>query len=196
MRQFPYVVTLKKSKEAFIDRISLLLCSSSVLALSMEQLRRGKPQLPIITGIVLISAGVIWTLVQYRRQKKVSYRTWLWVAGIFWISMPYWSWLALLYFAAGFLEHQAKLPLEIGFDADMIQTNGLPRKTYSWSAFNQVILKDGILTLDFKNNNLFQREVLDDDEDDADEEEFNAYCQVQLARQRALDLQGEAHPGQ
>ena len=48
--------------------------------------------------------------------------------------------------------------------------------------FNNVVLKDGLLTLDFKSNRLMQREVADDDdEDDADEEEFNAYCRSRLA---------------
>jgi hypothetical protein len=40
------------------------------------------------------------------------------------------------------------------------------------------------LTLDFKNNTIFQKEVLDDDEPDADEDEFNKYCREQLSRVR------------
>jgi len=45
------------------------------------------------------------------------------------------------------------------------------------------VLKDGLLTLDFKNNRLMQKEIADDeDEDDADEEEFNTWCRDQLAR--------------
>jgi len=43
-----------------------------------------------------------------------------------------------------------------------------------------VILKDGILTLDFKDNKLIQKEVLDDDEPEAEEDEFNEYCQSKL----------------
>jgi hypothetical protein len=43
-------------------------------------------------------------------------------------------------------------------------------------------LKDGLLTLDFSNNKVVQREIEDDEEDDADEEEFNNFCRNQLAR--------------
>jgi len=43
-----------------------------------------------------------------------------------------------------------------------------------------VILKDGLLTLDFKNNKVYQKEALDDDEPDADEDEFNEYCKSRL----------------
>jgi hypothetical protein len=37
--------------------------------------------------------------------------------------------------------------------------------------------------MDFKNNRLLQKEVVDDDEDedDADEKEFNDYCQARLS---------------
>jgi hypothetical protein len=40
---------------------------------------------------------------------------------------------------------------------------------------NNVMLKDGMLTLDFKNNKLLQKETIDED-GDADEDEFNAWC--------------------
>jgi phosphoribosylformylglycinamidine (FGAM) synthase PurS component len=43
------------------------------------------------------------------------------------------------------------------------------------------VLKDNLLTLDFTNNRLLQLEVEDDEESEADEEEFNEYCQKQLA---------------
>jgi hypothetical protein len=84
---------------------------------------------------------------------------------------------------AAFLEYQTKRPLEIGFDYDRIVINTLIRQRHDWSAFNNIVLKDGLLTLDFKNNRLMQKEIADDeDEDDADEEEFNTWCREQLAR--------------
>jgi len=41
-------------------------------------------------------------------------------------------------------------------------------------------LKDGLLTLDFRDNKLIQKEVIDDDEPDAPEDEFNDYCRSKL----------------
>jgi hypothetical protein len=89
-----------------------------------------------------------------------------------------------------FLEYQTKRPLEIGFDRDQVVINTLFRQRYDWSFFNNVLLKDGLLTLDFKSNRLLQKEVADDeDEDDVEEEEFNAYCRDRLAM--ACPLPGE-----
>jgi hypothetical protein len=58
------------------------------------------------------------------------------------------------------------------------------KRKFRWSEFNNIILKDGLLTLDFKSNRLLQKEVLDDDDPDADEDEFNAYCREKLANSR------------
>ncbi|HQD11089.1 MAG TPA: hypothetical protein PLQ65_15565, partial [Flavihumibacter sp.] len=80
----------------------------------------------------------------------------------------------------GLLERQAKKNLEIGFDAEQIVFNNFPRKHYGWQDFSNIVLRDNILTLDYTDNRLFQRETIDE-EGDADEDEFNAYCQTRLA---------------
>jgi hypothetical protein len=81
------------------------------------------------------------------------------------------------------LEHQVKFPLEIGFSENQIVFNTLFRKKYNWSQLSNVMLKDGMLTMDFYNNRLLQRQVEDDeDDDDATEEEFNLFCRQQLKK--------------
>ena len=47
-------------------------------------------------------------------------------------------------------------------------------KTYEWPQFNQVIVKDGLLSLDFKNNNVLQLELIS--EKDLSEKSFNEFC--------------------
>lgn len=47
-------------------------------------------------------------------------------------------------------------------------------KMYDWPAFNNVVLKDGLLSLDFKNNKLLQLEL--DSTARADEQQFNVFC--------------------
>jgi hypothetical protein len=45
---------------------------------------------------------------------------------------------------------------------------------YQWQQFNNIILKDNLLTLDFKNNKVLQLEV--DQTTTVDEKTFNAFC--------------------
>jgi hypothetical protein len=49
-----------------------------------------------------------------------------------------------------------------------------------WSELTNLVKKDDLLTLDFKNNKLMQTEVFNNE--DVNEEEFNRFCQQQLAR--------------
>jgi hypothetical protein len=47
-----------------------------------------------------------------------------------------------------------------------------------------VVLKGGMLTIDYKNNKLIQLETDDeeDDEYDVEDDEFNNYCNLQLGK--------------
>ena len=101
-------------------------------------------------------------------------------AGIFWLGMPYLQWLFIPFIFFALLEAQAKYPLEFGFYSEGVVINSIFKKKFPWTSFQSVLLKDGLLTLDFKNNRLIQKEVLDDDEPDAPEDEFNDYCRSKL----------------
>jgi hypothetical protein len=92
------------------------------------------------------------------------------------------SLLSLPYIVLAWLEDQAQAAQEIGFARDEIVLNGIRTRKISWSELNNVVLKDGLLTIDFKNNKLFQQEVDDQEDDDYDgsEDEFNAFCHQQL----------------
>ena len=50
---------------------------------------------------------------------------------------------------------------------------------YPWGKLDNVILKDNLLTIDFKSNKLMQAEIAEESEQ-ADEKIFNRYCAAQL----------------
>jgi membrane-bound ClpP family serine protease len=56
-----------------------------------------------------------------------------------------------------------------------ISTRFLFKKTIEWSELTNVILKDGFLTIDFKNNKLLQAEI-DGESGEIDETLFNRFC--------------------
>jgi hypothetical protein len=207
--RYQYVVILKKNSERATDMLSILLVflsGASFLLTALRSIRHDHFEGPgggsgyrgsgyhfeapalayFLTSIALILwAGLAFNLLSKRKDRglKVRYRYLLILAGIGWIGMTSWPWIGLFFFVAAFLEYQTKRPLEIGFDYDRVVINSLIRQRHDWSAFNNVVLKDGLLTLDFKNNRLIQKETADDeDEDDATEEEFNTWCRDQLAR--------------
>ncbi|WP_431209768.1 hypothetical protein ACQ86N_27010 [Puia sp. P3] len=181
--RYKYVVILKKNNERTTDLLSVLLCFFSALTFVYIQLRSPHSNYLLLIVALAILAGLTANLILSRRKNsRVRYRIWLLVSAIGWIGLTPVPWVAVIFTALAFLESQTKRPLEIGFDPDHIVINTLISRRFVWSDFNNIILKDGLLTLDFKSNRLLQREVVDDeDEDDADEEEFNMFCREQLA---------------
>lgn len=179
---FKYVVVLKNLQNRYIDLVGLLLSIMSAFCFARELTLANKVGLAYLLGLIFVAIVVIYNLVQSFRGRKVYYSRALLIAALVWMKMPYWQWLAFIFIILALLEYQAKYSVEIGFSDDQVVINSFFKRKYRWAQFSNVVLKDGIITLDFTNNRILQREIEDDeDEDDADEEEFNEYCRQRLA---------------
>jgi hypothetical protein len=177
---YQYVVTLKNTSSKYIDRFSLLLLTISVLLFAREQFFSDNIKISYLFGAIAIAFVVGSNLYQQRKTGKIPYYgNALFIAAIAWVTMPFLPWLFVPFALMGLFERQAKLPLEVGFSDDRVVINTLIRRKYTWADFNNIVLKDDLLTLDFKNNRLLQRETIDE-EGDADEDEFNLYCSDRL----------------
>lgn len=179
---YQYVVSLKNRQTRYIDITGLLLGILSVLFFVREMLLSSGVHVAYLVGSIAVTAVLVWNVIQSSKGKKVYYSRALLIAALVWMKMPFFQWLTFAFIILALLEYQAKYALEIGFSDNEIVINSLFKKKYQWSQFNNIILKDGLLTLDFASNKILQREVEDDEEDDADEEEFNEYCRRQLSK--------------
>jgi hypothetical protein len=189
---YKYVVVLKNLQYRYIDLIGLLLSIFSAVAFARELSLSGKVGVAYLVGLVFVTGVIIYNLIQSRRKRKVYYSRALLIAALVWMKMPYLQWLAFVFIILGLLEYQAKYSVEIGFSDERVVINYMFKKVYGWGQFNNIILKDGLITLDFTSNRVLQREIEDDDdEDDADEDEFNEYCRQRI---EAAGVQIGANP--
>ena len=184
---YQYVVTLKNQNNRYIDILGLLLSIFSVICFTWELIHSGNVSLAYLIGSVAVLGFIAWNLTQTAKKRKVYYSRALLIAALVWMKMPYFQWLVFVFIILALLEYQAKYAIEIGFSDNEIVFNSLFKRRYHWKQFSNIVLKDGLLTLDFTNNRILQREVDDDDEDDASEEEFNQYCSNQLEKQRGIE---------
>ncbi len=174
---YDYVIVIKNQHQGFIDIIGLLLSLGSAMLFTREMLVTGKWNIALLVGVVFIVGIIVYNLVNAKRtDKNTYYSKALLVAALVWMKMPYGQWLLFVFIILALLEYQAKLPLEIGFSRSEIVFNSLIKRRYTWSDLNNVVLKDGMLTIDFKSNKLFQK-LIDDGESEATEEEFNEWVQ-------------------
>lgn len=101
------------------------------------------------------------------------------VSSYTWIQFGLW-WLGFLLLFLIFLDILVHRKLIIIATNDFIQLPLVPKKNVQWSALNNVVIKDGIITVDFKNNKLFQHPVLESGQD-INAESFNQFCSQRLA---------------
>lgn len=179
---YNYIIVLRNDTSRYVNIVGVLLTLGSAAMFAYEMFTRQTIILPYIIGVIFIVALLAWNVyVYFRTEREIYFSKALLIAGLVWMKMPYFQWLLIVFAVLAILEYQAKLPPEIGFSPDHIVFNRLFKKKYSWKEIDNVILKDGLLTVDFRNNKLFQREI-DSGENEATEHEFNLWAGEMLRK--------------
>ena len=80
-----------------------------------------------------------------------------------------------------FLYHVARRNMQISISTGQIEYPSFPKKIIHWKDLNNVVLKDDLLTIDCKNNKVYQH-YIENAEQFANEEEFNDFCRRQLTK--------------
>jgi hypothetical protein len=176
-----YVVVLKNHNRKTIEMTGWLL---SVLAIIifLVTIYREPTDWGIFFSLFIIIAMMASNFVEKRKKKKISFATLLVCAGIGLSFFAETGYVDSLFIIAGIAEKYLNKNSEIGFSEAGIVMSGLFPKKYDWSALSNVIIKDDLLTIDFKNNKVLQH-YTDDEEDDeyeVESDEFNEYCQGRL----------------
>lgn len=134
-----------------------------------------------LMGAVLIAAFVI--IFQLKKRKEpVTQPQFLFPFFIImftWVQLNnYWFVLAILFIVV--FENMSKKTLVVRIDQEKIIYPSFPKKEFHWTEIKNLLLKDDLLTIDFKNNKLIQALVV---ETDVNEEEFNEFCRARLINQ-------------
>ncbi len=95
-----------------------------------------------------------------------------------WLILEIWL-LAFLCAGVVLLYMLSKRKLLVRITEEYILYPSIPVKTVDWKELNTVILKDGLLTLNFTNNRFIQQ-LVDLASTPVDEQEFNEFCRQQL----------------
>lgn len=180
-KEYDYLVVLKTNTVAIINLISLLMLIVAILLFSYIGIRL-MPSFPGEAWKPLVVAAFIfiWIIIRYLTINKPYFRWALLVAGVYFLFSHFsFYWIGFLYIIAGLLEKPAKLPQELGFDTTGITINSLIPKEISWEELTNVLIKDNLLTIDFKNNKLYQKEISTPVPKET-EKEFNTFCQKHL----------------
>ncbi len=188
VKEYDYIIVLKKPDFKVIDWISqfmLLLSIGSFAFVAYMSLSQTNAILPVSQAwlLVFICSLIVgwWTFCAGQTKRAITpyYRFAIMFAAWGWYIIPNGKLVTLIYIIACFLEKPVKVAPEAAFDAEEIAFNSFPKKAILWKDVNNVILKDGLLTIDLKNNTLIQKQVNDEVEKQI-EQEFNEFCKQNL----------------
>jgi hypothetical protein len=178
---FPFIVVLKRRYKRAFTLLSLFMTLFYAVYLLRTILVSEDLTGRILTGLLLVAVtGLLYA--EFRQYQRKKYGSSFYLVGILaFFSLPFP--IGLVYALLTWITHLASRPEEIGFSEDRILVRKGFTKTIHWDELNNVLIKDGILTMDFKNNKLFQSETEDEEDEEeynGTEEEFNAYCKARL----------------
>lgn len=173
---YDFLITLKKPDYRIVDQVSQLMYIFALLVFGFYYYRY--PQSG--AGYLYFGAGIIlswmYTIIKKRKTGQAFFRLGLLIGAVGWFIGPQRNMgMAILYAIAGLLEKQVKFPQEIGFSENEISFNTFPRKVLKWNEISNALIKDGLITIDQKNNQLFQKEIEGYVSSDI-EKEFNDFC--------------------
>jgi hypothetical protein len=89
-------------------------------------------------------------------------------------------WLAIFLIPIYIFYRISTRKLTVSVGNNRISYPSYPARSIEWKELSNLILKDGILTLDFKNNRIIQQAV-DEDFQNPDEKEFNEFCKQRIS---------------
>ncbi len=175
-----YLITTKKRNQGFADQISVLMYvfAIAIFFYYYKSVHTAVLFYPVIIAAILIS--LVITLYKKKTKGGAFFRLGLLLAAMGWFLGHETNILmGILYTIAALIEKQVKFPEEIGFTNEGITFNTFPKKTLKWDEVTNAMMKDGLITIDQKNNKLFQKEI--EGEVSAEvESEFNAYCRKKI----------------
>jgi hypothetical protein len=182
MRKYSFILKNERTKNyRLISQLLVLLNLLGFVILLINNETRIIQNIAIFFAILITAIYSFFTVMEWISKKPLPdfwHRTIFAVCAAVWYKEGFW-WITLMLILFILLDIIAHKKLVVDITDKKIIVPYIMQTTVDWNELNNVILKDGLLTIDFKNNKLFQQPILNSDED-INEKEFNEFCQQQL----------------
>ncbi|MEO8960816.1 MAG: hypothetical protein ABI325_02980 [Ginsengibacter sp.] len=136
------------------------------------------------TSVAFLIAFVLYLLLRQYLFKKGSVSN---ILDEFVFFIPAAGWLGMHSYLIGagcmlmgILYKLSLQDIKFVFGQENIMKMNFPPKKFAWGLLDNVVLKDNILTLDFKTNKLIQAEV---EKNDINETDFNSFARLQMNKE-------------
>ena len=178
MQQFE--ITLKNEKIKFYKILALLLVLLN-MAVFIFLLISGVDNYKVALALLVSGLYLIYLLVVAKKNKTVFHINGLsfFILAGCWVALQDYL-IAFACITLGLLYHLSLQKFHFVFNEGFVKKMNFPQQTYSWDMFDNVILKDNILTMDLKSNKLIQIEI----DNSVNEIQFNEFAQQKLIQKQ------------
>jgi hypothetical protein len=185
-----YEIEIPNEKAGTYNVVTFIIALINMLAFGYEYFNTTNK-----SGLVIVTAGAILSIVTFAfyclkiyPKKKGGFRieiafmvlaiTWG-INGNFWLALP-----MLIFAVLGFYTNKRSI---IRFSETGIAYPSFPPKFFSWQQVDFVLIKDDILTIEIKDNRLFQFTLTKSEAGKTDASSFNDFCRSMLQQQPMLN---------
>lgn len=181
MNQFTFILkdaNQKAFNSFFLFLYFLHIIAVSVIIINTNSLQQKKYAVAIFIILLFVSASFYFFKNKF---KQYYYQLIIFVVMIcFWFLQSAWLPAIILATVIAFALIVLKTKSTALFTIkSIVISRSVLKKTYCWDDVEHVVLKDHLLTVDFKNNHLLQVEIAKESFD-IKEETFNLFCRLQL----------------
>lgn len=175
-----FEIVLRNEKIKTYRRITLLLVTLNTLFFTYLMFDNVLRKTAVASvGVIILFAGF-----SFYKTKKAGQPFFL-SEWVFFLLMLLWIqydnyWMVFVSMILFLLCTAATDKLTYEFSSALIKQKNFPWVKYSWDKMANIILKDTILTIDFKNNKIIQAEI---ENENIDEKEFNDFVKHCLSNQ-------------
>jgi len=179
MQRFTLVLKDNTAK-AFRSFIWFLLFLHIVAASVISINATGKTYHTIAIAAIILFIVIAVLLLLFKRQLKLYQLMFFISAILFWLLLSAWLPAIAVALIIAFAYRVLKIKSTVSFSSEnIVITRSLFKKVYGWSQIENIVLKDHLLSIDLKNNQLIQSEIAADSHA-VDEASFNQSCTDQL----------------
>lgn len=165
-----FTLILKNDKARTYTIISWLIialnCLSFLYLGIVESLRY-----PFVAAVLLLCVFLYKAIRKTKNGEDVLVSISFSLIVVSWIILQFY-WAAAINLVLFIFQDITRRQLLVLFFDDRIIYPSFPRRTIQWQELNNVIVKDELLTIDLKNDKMFQNEILPFD----NENELNQFC--------------------
>ncbi len=180
MSKEQYSLRVKNEKLIHYNRLGLFILLIHFFYFILHLLRSPEQYIIPVIGILTSLGWILINRTVWKNRNNPTLPFWggSLLLAILWFNLQYPGFASALIVLA-ILDALARRKPILVFTSEHISLPFLFKSSVAWSDLNNVILKDGILTLDYKNDHLFQSEI-DERDGLVDEKAFNSFCSLAL----------------